>query len=150
MTLAQSTKKTYSSSMRQFFTFCLEMYINPQLPVHEDVLINFSVAMACSVQYNTIKNYLSAVNNNYHSSHGFEPPLSNFHRLQLILRSIKRSLGKQSKVRRSMTLQLLNLFYYLLNVQHTENRDSLMLWAAMALVFTRLSAPRRTYLQLNI
>ena len=134
MALAQSTKKTYSSSMRQFFTSCSEMYINPQLPIHEDVLINFSVAMACSVQYTTFQNYLSAVKN-YHSSHGFELPLSNFHRLQLILRGIKRSLGKQSKVRRPITLQLLNLFYYLLNVQHTKNRDSLMLWAATTLAF---------------
>ena len=53
------------------------------LPVSEDVLIDFSVAMARSVQYTTIKNYLSAVKN-YHSSHGFELPLSNFLRLRLI------------------------------------------------------------------
>ena len=134
MALAQSTKKTYSSGMRQFFTFCSQMNINPQLPVTEDVLINFSVAMARSVQYTTIKNYLSAVKN-YHSSHGFELPLSNFLRLRLILRGIKRSQGQQSKVRRPITLHLLNLFSYLLNVRHTDNRDSLMLWVAMTLAF---------------
>ena len=60
------------------------MYVNPQLPISEDILINFSVAMACSVQYTTIKNYLSAVKN-YHSSHGYELHLSNFLRLRLIL-----------------------------------------------------------------
>ena len=31
--------------------------------------------------------------------------------------------------------QLLNLYYYLLDIQHTDNRDSLMLWAAMTLAF---------------
>ena len=79
--------------------------------------------MAYSMQYTTIKSYLSAVKN-YHSSHGFELPLSNFLRLRVILRGIKRSQGQQPKVRRPITLQLLNLFYYLLNVQHTDNRDS--------------------------
>lgn len=90
--------------------------------------------MARSVQYATIKNYLSAVKN-HHSSHGHELHLTNFLRLRLIRRGIKRSQEQQSKVRRPITLQLLNLFYYLLNVQHTENGDSLMLWAAMTLAF---------------
>lgn len=134
MSLAPSTKKTYGSGMRQFFTFCSQMYVNPQLPISEDILINFSVAMARSVQYSTIKNYLSAVKN-YHSSQGYELPLSNFLRLRLIFRGIKRSQGHQSKVPRPITLQLLNLFYHLLNVQRTVNGDSLMLWAAMTLAF---------------
>ena len=89
--------------------------------------------MARSVQYTTIKNYLPAVKN-YHSSHGYELPLSNFLRLRLIFRGIKRSQGHQSKVRRPITLQLLNVFYHL-SVQRTDNRDSLMLWAAMTLAF---------------
>ena len=141
MSLAQSTQKTYGSGMRQFFTLCSQMNINLQLPISEDILINFSVAMARSVQYTTIKNYLSAVNN-YHSSHGYELHLSNFLRLRLILRGIKRSQGQQSTVRRPITLQLLNLFYLLLNVQRTDNRDSLMLWAATTLGFFWLSANR--------
>ena len=108
------------------------MYVNPQLPISEDILINFSVAMARSVQYTTIKNYLSAVKN-YHSSHGYELHLSNFLRLRLILWGIKRSQGHHSKVRRPRTLQLLNLFYH--QRRRTDNRDSLMLWAAMTLAF---------------
>ena len=132
MALAQRSKKTYSSGMRQFLNFCSQMSISPPLPINEDILISFSVALARSVRYSTIKNYLSAVKN-YHSSHGYELQVSNFLRLRLILRGIKRSQGQQSKVRRPITLQLLNLFYCLLNVQHTDNRDSIMLWAAMTL-----------------
>ena len=120
--------------MQQFFTFCSQMYVTPQIPTREDILINFSVVMARSVQYTTIKNYLSAVKN-YHSSHGYELHLPNFLRLRLTLRGIKRSQGHQSKVRRPITLQLLNLFYHFLNLQCTDNRDSLMLWAAMTLAF---------------
>ncbi len=57
MSFAQSTKKTYGSGMRQFFTFCSQMNINLQLTIREDISINFSVTMAPS----TIKNYLLAV-----------------------------------------------------------------------------------------
>ena len=129
MSLAPSTKKTYGSGMRQFFTFCSQMYVNPQLPISEDIF-----AMARSVQYTTIKNYLSAVKN-YHSNHGYDLHLPNFLGLRLSLRGIKRSQGHQSKVRRPITLLLLNFFYHLLNVQRTDNRDSLMLWEAMTLAF---------------
>lgn len=65
--------------------------------------------MAQSVQYSTIKNSLSA-NKHYHSSHGYQLPLATFLRLQLILRGIKRSQGVNSKIRRPITSQLLNLF----------------------------------------
>ena len=123
-----------SSGVRQYFTFCSQMNINPELPINEDVLINFSVAMVHSVQYTTIKNYLFAVKN-YHFSHGYELPLTNFVHLRPILRGIKHSQGQQFKVRRPMTLQLLNSFCYLVNVQHTDNRDSLMLWGAVTLFF---------------
>ena len=56
-------------------------------------------------------------------------------RLQLILRGIKRSQGDNSKTRRPITLHILNLFYHLLNVKYTRNKDSLMVWAAITLAF---------------
>ena len=34
-----------------------------------------------------------------------------------------------------ITLHILNLFYHLLNVKYFGNKDSLMVWAAMALAF---------------
>lgn len=122
-----------AQSMRPLFTFCAEINIIPELIVNEDTLINFSVAMAHSVQCNTIKNCLSAIKH-YLSSYGYELPLATFLRLQLILRGIKRSQGVKSMIRRPITLQLLNLFYHLLNVQHTDT-NSIMLWAAMTLAF---------------
>ena len=120
--------------MRQFYSFCSQTGIAPSFPISEDILINFSVCMARSVQYSTIKNYLSA-RKCYHSSHGYALNLSAFLRLQLILRGIKRSQGVNSKARRPITLTILNLFYYLLNVNYTCNKDSLMVWAAMTLAF---------------
>ena len=90
--------------------------------------------MARSVQHSTIKNYLSAIKH-YHSSHGYPLDLSAFLRLQLILRGVKRSQFDNSKTRRPITLPILNLFYHLLNVRYTSNKDSLMVWAAMTLAF---------------
>ena len=134
MALAQNSKKTYSSGMRQFYSFCSQKGLTPTFPIPEDIFIDFSVHMGRSVQHSTIKNYLSAIKH-YHSSHGYALDLSAFLRLQLILRGIKRSQGVNSKIRRPITLHILNLFYHLLNVKFTTNKDSIMVWAAMTLAF---------------
>ena len=132
MALSQNTKKSYSSGMRQFYSFCSQTGLTPTFPINEDILITFSVCMARSVQHSTIKNYLSAIKH-YHSSHGYQ--LNLFLHLQLILRGIKRRQGDNSKTRRPIILHILNLFYHLLNVKYTSNKDSLMVWAAMTLAF---------------
>ena len=134
MAFSQNTKKSYSSGMRQFYSFCSQTGLAPTFPINEDILINFSVCMARSVQHSTIKNYLSAIKY-YHSSHGYELNLSAFLRLQLILRGIKCSQEDNSNTRRPITLHILNLFYHLLNIKYTSNKDSLMVWAAMTLAF---------------
>ena len=90
--------------------------------------------MAHSVQHSTTKNYLSAIKH-YHLSHGYALDLLAFLRLQLILRGIKRSQGVNSKIRRPIALHILNLFYHLLNVKLTTNKDSIMVWATMSLAF---------------
>ena len=127
MALAQSSMKIYISGTRQFFTFCSQMNITPELPINEDTLINFSVEMAHSVLNNSRLNYLSGIWH-YLSSHGYELTLATFLRLQLILRGIKRSQGVNSNIRSPISLQLLSLFYHLLTLQHTDNTNSIMLW----------------------
>ena len=82
--------------MRQFYSFCSQTGLTPTFPINEDILINFLVCMARSVQHSTIKEYLWAIKH-YHSSHGYQLNLSAFLRLQLILRGIKRSQGDNSK-----------------------------------------------------
>lgn len=134
MALATNSKKTYSSGMRQFLSFCSKIGITPRYPMDESTLIYFAVFMARSVQHSTIKNYLSAIKY-YHSSNGVALDLTKFLRLQLLLRGIKRTQGVTSKVRRPITLHLLNLFFCLLNIQCTDSIDCLMIWAAMTLAF---------------
>ena len=127
MALIQSSMKTYSSGTRQFFTFCSQMNITPELPINEDTLIYLSVEMAHSVLNNSRLNYLSGIWH-YLSSHGYELTLASFLRLQLIPRGIKRSQGVNSKMSKPISLQLLSLFYHLLTLQHTDNTNSIMLW----------------------
>ena len=55
MALSQNTKKTYSSGMRQFYSFCSQTGLTPTFPINEDILIHSSVCMARSVQHSTIK-----------------------------------------------------------------------------------------------
>ena len=109
--------------------FAHKQEFSPKLPLDEDTFINFSVCMARSVQHSTIKNYLSAVKH-HHSSNGLDLNLLKFFRLQLVLRGIKRSQGVHTRVRRPITLGLLNLFYQLLNVKYTDlgSYDSGLLW----------------------
>ena len=130
----QNTKKSYSTGMRQFYSSFSQTGLTPTFPIDEDILINFSVCMARSVTHSSIKNYLLAIKH-YHSSDGYQLNLSTFFCLQLILRGIKRSQGDNSKTWRPITLQILNLFYHLLNVKYTNNKDSLMVWVAMTLAF---------------
>ena len=127
MALTQSSMKTYSSATRQFFTFCSQMNITPELLINENTLINLSVEMAHSVLNNSRLNYLWGIGH-YLSSHGYELTFATFLRLQLILRGIKRSHGVNSKIREPIPLQLLSLFYHLLTLQHTDNTNCIMLW----------------------
>ena len=134
MALSQNTKKCYSHEMRQFYSFCSQSGLAPTFPINEDILVNFSVCMARSVQQSTIKNYLSAIKH-YYSSHGYHLNLSAFLRLQFILRGIKRSQGDNYKTWRPITLHMLNIFYHLLNVKYTSNKDCLTVWKAMTFAF---------------
>ena len=119
--------------MQQFHSFCSQTGFTPTFPISEDILINFSVCMAQSVQHSTIKNYPPW--NIYHFSHDYALNLPVFLHLQLILHGIKHFQGVNSKAQRPITLHILNLFYHLLNVKYTTNKDSLMVWSAMTLAF---------------
>ena len=96
MVLSQNTKKSYSSGMRQFYSFCSQTGLTPTFPINEDILIHFSVCMARSVQHSTIKKLFVG-----HKALPFQSwyrlSLSAFLRLQVILRGIKRSQGDNSK-----------------------------------------------------
>ena len=67
LSIATSTRRTYSSGERHFMRFCpfnnLISSENPFLPARESTLIHFVTHLANSLSYGTIKFYLAAVNN---------------------------------------------------------------------------------------
>jgi len=136
LSVAASTKKTYSSGEKRFLEF-FSLYRPSncqQLPTDEDTLIQYAAYLARSIKYSSIKGYLAAVRH-FHIRSGYELDLKKCLRLQLVCRGIKRSQGCSIRTRLPITISHLNFFYSLLAIKHTCNYDSLMIWAAMTLAF---------------
>lgn len=94
--LASSTRNSYASGQKKFYDFCTQLgKIHPSgspCPADEWTLCLFATFLANTVQYSTIKVYLSAVRS-LHVDQGFSDPLVNCLRLQRVLRGIKRTQG---------------------------------------------------------
>lgn len=135
--MAQNSKRTYSTGERHYVKFCEESKISgefPTFPASEDTLMYFAVYLARTCKQKTIKVYLSAIRH-LHILYGHNLELTKFLRLQLLLRGIKRAQGDNTKLRKPILIQHLNLFYELLQIKTTTNNDSLMIWAAMSFAF---------------
>ena len=90
--LAQGTIKTYSRGEKQFINFYHQFHLHkhqPLLPTTENILINFAVFLAKTVNSDTIKVYLAAVRH-MHLVNGYDLPIAKLQRLRYILRGIKR------------------------------------------------------------
>ena len=137
MSIASTTRQTYSSGEKRFINFVL-MYkrkpVEECLPASETLLSGFVAFLAKSIKYPSIKTYLAAVRH-FHIRHGFELNLNKMLRLQLVLRGIKRSKGQQTRVRLPITINHLKLFKMLLAIPFTQNFNSKMIWGAMTLAF---------------
>ena len=137
LSIAASTKQTYSSAEKRFLDFC-SLYRPTSgrcLPADEDTLIKYAVLLARPIKYSSIKGYLAAVRH-FHIRQGFVLDLNKCLRLQIVCRAIKRSQGtKLTRVRLPITIKHLRLFHSLLAISYTPNNDSVMLWAAMTLAF---------------
>lgn len=135
LSIASSTKKTYSSGEKQYQNFhSLYRPSTSIFPANENTLILFAAYLAKSIKASSIKSYLAAVRH-LHIRKGFELDLKKCLRLQLVLRGIKRSQGDVTKVRLPITVHHLQLFYHQLAIPTTSNIDSLMVWAAMTFAF---------------
>ena len=137
ISIAGSTKLTYSSAEKRFLEFCL-LYRPPFgqfMPVDENTLVQYAAYLARSIKYSPIKSYLAAVRH-LHILNGLDLDFKKkYPRLQLICKGIKRAQGCSTRVRLPITIHHLKLFFCLLAIPHTSNCNSLMIWAAMTLAF---------------
>lgn len=133
--LASSTRNSYASGQKKFYDFCTQLgKIHPSgspCPVNEWTLCLFATFLANTVQYSTIKVYLSAVRS-LHVDQGFSDPLVNCLRLQRVLRGIKRTQGDSSSQRLPITDEIMAVIFKALDVTMA---DHCMFWAACCLAY---------------
>ena len=135
MSLAKNTQKAYSAGEIQYLNFCRGFQVNPVIPATENVLSHFAVFLARTVKHTTIKSYLFGVRH-FHLKNNVHLELSNFHRLQYLLRGIKRSQGNVlARPRLPITVTHLRLFKEFLQPETTKNYNGIMLWAAICTAF---------------
>ena len=134
LSVAVSTKKTYSSGERRFLDFCTlhSPLKSTHIPTDEETLIQYVAYLAKTIKHSSINGYLAAVRH-LHIRSGYELDLRKFVHLQLICRGIKWSQGDSSRIFLPITINHLKLFFQLLAIPTTTNYDSSMIWAAMTL-----------------
>ena len=98
-------------------------------PADEWTLCLFVTYLADTIQYSSIKVYLSAVRA-LHIEQGFPNPLVDCPRLHRVVRGIKRTQGSSTAQRLPITDSILLVIYKSLDL---SNRDHLTFWAACLL-----------------
>ena len=135
--LAPTTKHTYSSSQKQFLSFCSRHNLSP-LPASELTLCGFAAELADNgLKHQSIKVYLSGIRN-LHISQGSPPPaLDSLPCLQLVLRVIQRhqaNTGVWKRTHLPITLHILAALH-----QHWAAtlplHNASMLWVASCVCF---------------
>ena len=111
LSVAASTRKTYSSGERRFLDFCTlhSPHKSTPIPTDKATLIQYVAHLAKTITHFSIKGYLAAVRHLRICS-GYDLDLKKFIRLQLVCRGIKRSQGDSSRVRLPITITHLKLF----------------------------------------
>lgn len=134
--LAPSTRKTYSSAQKRYYSFCLQHRLQP-IPCTEQLLCQFAAHVAESgVQASSIKCYLSAIRQLHIAKGEGDPGISKMVKLQQVLRGIKSSqakIGGKKSPRLPITPDLLLAIKGVWEKE--QSRDKVMLWAATTLCF---------------
>ena len=124
LSVAASTRKTYSSGERRFLDFCTlhSPHKSTPIPTDEETLIQYVAYLAMTIKHSSIKGYLAAVRH-LHICSGYDLDLKKFIRLQLVCHGIKRSQGDSSRIRLPITITHLKLFFQLLAIPNTTSYD---------------------------
>ena len=138
LSLAPSTRRSYSSGQRRFLEFCTTVGLLHQsgspFPVFESTLELFVSHLSYTVSYCTVKCYLAAVRS-LQIDLGLSDPLTTTPRLEHVLRGIKCSQALTARARPPrlpVTRDLMLLIHSRLNL---ADPDSAMLWAAFSTVW---------------
>ena len=138
--IADSTHRTYQSSLRRFFNFCEQYSILTPFPVSETILCYYaSYLTSQSLSPQTIKTYLAGIRH-MQITLGLPEPreYSSLPRLRLVQAGIKRVHSQKAplaiKLRLPITPAILRQIHSLWSAR-IKDADILMLWAAVTLCF---------------
>ena len=126
---AASTMRQYASKQKRFINFCALLGVSV-CPVDETVLLRFVAALSSSHCGSTIHNYLSAIRS-LHIMNGYPCQFSEFERLKLAVKALKRRSGPQRK-RAPVTVRMLADICRILDFKTYEDA---LLWAMLTMAF---------------
>ena len=135
--VAPSTRKTYLSGQRKYFSFCKGVQLS-YLPLTEDKACLFVAYLVDSkLKHSTIKGYLSAVRRLQVVAGMGDPFAGSWPRLECALKGVKRAAavsGVEARVRLPVTPKILKLLRSVWS-GNSSGFDSVMLWAACCMCY---------------
>lgn len=135
MSLAPSTRRNYDSALATYEWFCNDIG-HQTFPVLEQTLILFATNLASYSSHQNIKLHMAAIKH-FAIINGFPVSFKEYHRLYLLVRGIKRSLGSSRSLpkRLPITPPLLRIINQNLFNSSRHYKDKIMLWAAITTAF---------------
>ena len=127
--LANNTMKQYTSGQKRYLEFCRTLRAAP-CPATELLLLRFVASISDSLSGYTIQNYLSAVRY-LHVANGHINPISNFERLKLVIKALKKRSAPTRK-RSPVSVSMLRSIHQVLQTGHFNDTA---LWAMIAIGF---------------
>ena len=134
--LAVSSRRTYASGMKKFWSFCAlfpGLFPSSGVPVSEFQLMMFASWLARSLASATIGVYLAAVRS-FHVDWGFGDPTENTPRLRRVLQGIQHSHRRSKPPRLPITREILAAIHHTIFTCES-GFDATMFWAACSLAF---------------
>ena len=131
--MAPSTRRSYASAQTKFISFCSQLgKLHPSgspCPTDEWTLCLFVTFLARTLQHSSIKVYLLGIRA-LHIDQGFPDLLTDFLRLQRVVRSIKHCQGTRSSTRLPIMDDLMLVIWWSLDLSLPDHQ---MFWAACSL-----------------
>jgi hypothetical protein len=126
---ATSTKKTYRSQIKSFYTFCLKFGLIP-IPATQETLCLYMTFLSRSLSSNSIPGYMNVIRI-IHLEAGYENPLERNWELKLLHRGIARLIGVPPKQKLPISVEILVKISRTL----TNLPSDIAFWAACLVVF---------------
>ena len=136
LAIASSTRTTYKTGVRKFFSFCQQHGVKP-LPADKETVVYFAVALSRSMAPSSIQVYLAAIGA-LHRQFGHRQPTHHNPRLNLVLRGAKRAHAMtRKKTRQPITPPILaRLLAQVKTSKSLGRHDKRMLTAAFLAAFS--------------